>query len=106
MILIGSKQKFPSTYVEILLKYSKKVALDSIIRLYKIFCNLHILYIWKIVYNICKRLIRTYVLWFKGGIIWNMKEKLINAIKNHKLDHKHLNEVIKLAKEELNKTKD
>ena len=35
-----------------------------------------------------------------------MKEKLINAIKNHKLDHKHLNEVIKLAKEELNKKKD
>lgn len=35
-----------------------------------------------------------------------MKEELINAIKNHKLDHKHLNEVIKLAKEELNKTKD
>ncbi len=35
-----------------------------------------------------------------------MKEKLIIAIKNHKLDHKHLNEVIKLAKEELNKTKD
>lgn len=34
-----------------------------------------------------------------------MKEKLINAIKNHKLDHKHLNEVIKLAKEELNKKK-
>lgn len=35
-----------------------------------------------------------------------MKEKLIIAIKNHKLDHKHLNEVIKLAKEELSKTKD
>ena len=35
-----------------------------------------------------------------------MKEKLITAIKNHKLDHKHLNEVIKLAKEKLNKTKD
>nr|DAJ54483.1 MAG TPA: hypothetical protein [Caudoviricetes sp.] len=31
--------------MEILLKYSKKVVLDSIIRLYKIFCNLHILYI-------------------------------------------------------------
>ena len=35
-----------------------------------------------------------------------MKEKLINAIKNNKLDHKHLNEFIKLSKEELNKTKD
>lgn len=35
-----------------------------------------------------------------------MKEKLIDAIKQHKLDHAHLNEIIKLAKKELNKTKD
>nr|DAZ78926.1 MAG TPA: hypothetical protein [Caudoviricetes sp.] len=31
--------------MEILLKYSKNVEFDSIIRLYKMFCNLYILYI-------------------------------------------------------------